>query len=217
MLRALCLSCVLVLLAAAEKTAPSAVKVIGDSNSCAKRPRRAYSITTQQPVRDPAHCRTKISTSDSSPLAARAGPPSARSIWQRAAHQSSPLLTLENMQAGAASNKSAAITGKAAAEPDSLAGDLELPVVLPEHPTDEKDAYLCTSVQLPDRPLKLVGIASTSDQRIVHHMLLFGEHGSCRRGFACLRLSPLIKTCEAVQPRWMVKSCCRPAVRLGAG
>lgn len=121
MLRALCLSCVLVLLAAAEKTAPSAVK------------------------------------------------------------------------AGAASNKSAAITGKAAAEPDSLAGDLELPVVLPEHPTDEKDAYLCTSVQLPDRPLKLVGIASTSDQRIVHHMLLFGckypaQTGSvwnCRMRSAC--------------------------------
>ncbi|KAL4858006.1 Peptidyl-glycine alpha-amidating monooxygenase A [Chlorella vulgaris] len=97
------------------------------------------------------------------------------------------------VKAGAVSNKAAAVTGKAAPEPDSLAGDLELPVVLPEHPTDDKDAYLCTSVQLPDRPLKLVGIASTSDQRIVHHMLLFGckypaQTGSvwnCRMRSAC--------------------------------
>lgn len=54
-------------------------------------------------------------------------------------------------------------------------GAFELPVVLPEYPTNEEDAYLCTSVPLPDRPLKLVGISSNSDQRIVHHMLLFGK------------------------------------------
>ena len=50
-------------------------------------------------------------------------------------------------------------------------------MVFPEHPTDEEDAYLCTTIKLPDRPLKLVGIEPTSDQRIVHHMLLFGERG----------------------------------------
>ena len=51
----------------------------------------------------------------------------------------------------------------------------ELPVVLPEYPTTAHDAYLCTAIQLPDQPLKLVGITPNSDQRIVHHMLLFGE------------------------------------------
>lgn len=51
---------------------------------------------------------------------------------------------------------------------------LELPVVFPEYEVTENDAYLCTSVPLPDRPLKLVGVESTSDQRIVHHMLLYG-------------------------------------------
>lgn len=50
----------------------------------------------------------------------------------------------------------------------------DLPVVFPEHPVAERDAYLCTSLELPDRPLKLVGVHPTSDQRIVHHMLLFG-------------------------------------------
>ncbi|EFN58531.1 hypothetical protein CHLNCDRAFT_34137 [Chlorella variabilis] len=72
-------------------------------------------------------------------------------------------------------------------------GAFELPVVLPEYPTNEEDAYLCTSVPLPDRPLKLVGISSNSDQRIVHHMLLFGckapaqtaEVWNCRMMSAC--------------------------------
>lgn len=67
--------------------------------------------------------------------------------------------------------------GQAAGPPSPAPGGdtFELPVVFPEHPTDEEDAYLCTAVKLPDRPLKLVGIEPTSDQRIVHHMLLFGE------------------------------------------
>lgn len=62
----------------------------------------------------------------------------------------------------------------------------ELPVRFPEHPTDEEDAYLCTAIKLPDQPLKLVGIEATSDQRIVHHMLLFGE--APPTGRSCLRL-----------------------------
>ena len=58
---------------------------------------------------------------------------------------------------------------------------LELPVVFPEYEVTENDAYLCTSVPLPDRPLKLVGVESTSDQRIVHHMLLYGGCGGKQR------------------------------------
>ncbi|PSC71645.1 peptidyl-glycine alpha-amidating monooxygenase [Micractinium conductrix] len=54
------------------------------------------------------------------------------------------------------------------------AATLQIPVVFPEHPTTEPDAYLCTAVPLPDRPLKLVGVEPTSDEEFVHHMLLFG-------------------------------------------
>lgn len=59
--------------------------------------------------------------------------------------------------------------------PAQSSDTLDLRVMLPPHATDEEDAYLCTAVKLPDRPLKLVGVEPTSDQRIVHHMLLFGE------------------------------------------
>ena len=58
-------------------------------------------------------------------------------------------------------------------------GVFEQQVVFPEYPTDEQDAYLCSAIALPDKPLKLVGIESTSDQRIVHHMLLFGAPPKC--------------------------------------
>lgn len=87
--------------------------------------------------------------------------------------------------------------GKPAAAPPAPApGEtFELPVRFPEHPTDEEDAYLCTAIKLPDQPLKLVGIKATSDQRIVHHMLLFGEARQGRhRGAAvcdCLQAARL--------------------------
>lgn len=74
----------------------------------------------------------------------------------------------------------------AAANSAPTGSDITLPVVFPEHEVTEDDAYLCTAVQIPDKPLKLVGIESTSDQRIVHHMLLFGEQahwgGAPRQG-----------------------------------
>jgi hypothetical protein len=69
-----------------------------------------------------------------------------------------------------ATSHGALATGGSRAVSDTL----ELPVVFPEYEVTENDAYLCTSVPLPDRPLKLVGVESTSDQRIVHHMLLYG-------------------------------------------
>ena len=45
---------------------------------------------------------------------------------------------------------------------------------MPEYTTEHEEAYLCTSVPLPDRPLKLVGVEPLSKQEVVHHMLLFG-------------------------------------------
>lgn len=81
------------------------------------------------------------------------------------------ILLLAALPAGWASSDGAPAAGPS---PGASGAALELPVVFPEHPTDKQDAYLCTSIALPDRPLKLVGVEPTSDQRIVHHMLLFG-------------------------------------------
>lgn len=46
---------------------------------------------------------------------------------------------------------------------------------MPEYQTDHAEMYLCTSVLLPDEPLKLIGVEPLSKQEVVHHMLLFGE------------------------------------------
>eukprot|EP00887_Chlorella_sp_A99_P001399 scaffold8.g1399.t1 len=57
----------------------------------------------------------------------------------------------------------------------AAAGEFELEARLPPFASNERDAYLCTSVQLPDRrSLKLVGVDPLSRQEVVHHMLLFG-------------------------------------------
>lgn len=76
---------------------------------------------------------------------------------------------------------------------------LTLPVVFPEHPIESKtkDAYLCTAVRLPDRPLKLVGVEPTSDMHVVHHMLLFGEPGSGDAPMACCSCRRQVRTATA--------------------
>ena len=53
-------------------------------------------------------------------------------------------------------------------------GLITLDVRLPEFPTQEEDEYLCTSVALPDQPVRLTSVESLSDMAVVHHMLLFG-------------------------------------------
>lgn len=68
--------------------------------------------------------------------------------------------------------------GIAAALAEAAAGDgsvVELDAILPPYETKEEDEYLCTAVQLPDRPMKLISVESLSEQATVHHMLLFGE------------------------------------------
>lgn len=67
---------------------------------------------------------------------------------------------------------------------------MHIEALMPEHHTDHEEAYLCTSVLLPDEPLKLVGVEPLSKQEVVHHMLMFGEATSillyhlwdCREG-----------------------------------
>ena len=37
------------------------------------------------------------------------------------------------------------------------------------------DAYVCTTLQLPSKAYKLVGVVPKARQEVVHHILLFGE------------------------------------------
>lgn len=61
-----------------------------------------------------------------------------------------------------------------ATDASSTPSDFKLEALMPEYATEHEEAYLCTSVPLPDRPLKLVGVEPLSKQEVVHHMLLFG-------------------------------------------
>lgn len=38
-----------------------------------------------------------------------------------------------------------------------------------------EDAYICITKPLPDKSLKLVGIEPIAEQKVVHHILLYGE------------------------------------------
>ena len=62
----------------------------------------------------------------------------------------------------------------AAAARQSSSSAVHIEALMPEHHTDHEEAYLCTSVTLPDQPLQLVGVEPLSKQEVVHHMLLFG-------------------------------------------
>lgn len=77
--------------------------------------------------------------------------------------------------------------------------------LMPEYPTDHAEMYLCTSVLLPDEPLKLVGVEPLSKEEVVHHMLLFGE-SSCYKAtnmplevyFACMIMPTRLACCDAL-------------------
>jgi hypothetical protein len=49
-------------------------------------------------------------------------------------------------------------------------------ITVPESTKVEgEDAYICITKPLPDKPLKLVGVEPLAEQKVVHHILLFGE------------------------------------------
>jgi len=83
-----------------------------------------------------------------------------------------------------------AFPGANAAEDEQVT---TLSAVMPPHATEQADEYLCTTVELPDKPMKLVGIEPLADQATVHHMLLFGckepaqtdKVWPCRMAAAC--------------------------------
>ena len=54
-------------------------------------------------------------------------------------------------------------------------GAFALDARLPPFPTREPDEYLCTSLELPGRALKLTGVEALAKKEIVHHILLYGK------------------------------------------
>ena len=56
---------------------------------------------------------------------------------------------------------------------------IDIEAIMPPHPTTREDEYLCTSIELPDKPMKLTSVEPLADQSTVHHMLLFGEKKRC--------------------------------------
>ena len=84
-------------------------------------------------------------------------------------------------------------------------GEFAVEARLPPFQSNEEDAYLCTSVQLPDESLKLVGVDPLSRKEVVHHMLLFGAPppGRCwlRAAAACRLLSSRLPQREVLSSR----------------
>jgi len=54
----------------------------------------------------------------------------------------------------------------------------EMLISMPPLEVHSNDAYLCTPTKLPSKPTKLTSIEPRADQKVVHHMLLFGNLGS---------------------------------------
>ena len=77
------------------------------------------------------------------------------------------------------------------------AEELDLDAIMPPYEANHRDAYLCTTVPLPDRQLKLIGIEPLSKQDVVHHMLLFGERGGAKGRPERTRSKP----CETASPQ----------------
>jgi hypothetical protein len=60
--------------------------------------------------------------------------------------------------------------GPAAAAPSTI------DITVPESAKVEgEDSYVCITKPLPDKPLKLVGVEPMAEQKVVHHILLFGK------------------------------------------
>ena len=52
--------------------------------------------------------------------------------------------------------------------------DLVFNITVPDFDVKGEDSYVCTTVKLPDRSMKLVGVEALARQEVVHHILLFG-------------------------------------------
>jgi hypothetical protein len=68
------------------------------------------------------------------------------------------------------------------------AASLEFEITVPEETKVKgQDAYICTTLALPDKPYKLVGVEPLGRKEVVHHILLFGEPLSSAAAQGCLK------------------------------
>lgn len=51
---------------------------------------------------------------------------------------------------------------------------LTLNATVPPFTPDGEDAYICTVLELPEKPHRLIGVLPQAKQEIVHHILLYG-------------------------------------------
>jgi hypothetical protein len=66
------------------------------------------------------------------------------------------------------------------------AATTEFEITVPEETkVTGQDAYVCTTLALPDKPYKLVGVEPLGRKEVVHHILLFGEQHLNSSGSAC--------------------------------
>ena len=65
---------------------------------------------------------------------------------------------------------------------------LQVDLKVPEFPAKGEEAYLCTTVELPAGPHKLVAIEPLADEKTVHHMLLFGKYSQFLNRICCVSL-----------------------------
>ncbi|KAF8067346.1 pam-b [Scenedesmus sp. PABB004] len=63
------------------------------------------------------------------------------------------------------------LAAAAAARGASLEFEITVP---PDVVVKGQDSYICTTLQLPDKPYKVVGVEPLAEQAVVHHILLFG-------------------------------------------
>ncbi len=59
----------------------------------------------------------------------------------------------------------------------TTAHHIEVNVTVPPYELQQEDAYLCVAKLLPPNPHKLIGVIPRAEQKVTHHILIYGELG----------------------------------------
>lgn len=90
------------------------------------------------------------------------------------------------------------------------AAGMTFEITVPENvKPNTQDAYVCTTLQLPDTPYKLVGVEPLGEQKVVHHILLYGEF----RAALCMHQS-LLLLASCIQSKYVRSSIQLPSGQL---
>lgn len=50
-------------------------------------------------------------------------------------------------------------------------------MTVPPYELQQEDSYLCVAKLLPPNPHKLIGVIPRAEQKVTHHILIYGERG----------------------------------------